>query len=44
MENPITRLAPQLFGEYPKSFLKLYEKISTPLDSDKDNLKEILWI
>ena len=43
MDNPITRLAPQLFGEYPKSFLKLYNKISIPLDSDKDNLKEILW-
>jgi len=43
MENPITRLAPQLFGAYPKSFLKLYNKISIPLDTDNDNLKEILW-
>ena len=43
MDNPLTRLAPQLFGEYPKSFLKLYNKISIPHDADKDNLKEILW-
>ena len=43
MENPIARLAPQLFGEYPKSFLSLYNKISIPLDTDKDNLKKTLW-
>ena len=43
MDNPITRLAPQLFGEYPKSFLKLYEKISIPLDNDKDDIKKKLW-
>ena len=43
MENPIARLAPQLFGEYPKSFLKLYNKISVPMEADKNNLKEILW-
>ena len=43
MDNPLTRLAPQLFGEYPKSFLKLYNKISIPHDTDKDNLKELLW-
>ena len=43
MENPINRLAPQLFGEYPKSFLNLYNKISIPLDTDKDNLKKTLW-
>jgi len=43
MENPLTRLAPQLFGEYPKSFLKLYGKISVPVETDKNNLKEILW-
>ena len=43
MDNPITRLAPQLFGEYPKSFLNLYNKISIPIDTDKDDLKETLW-
>tara|TARA_Y100001970_G_scaffold137161_1_gene168742 strand:- start:1633 stop:3825 length:2193 start_codon:yes stop_codon:yes gene_type:complete len=43
MNNPITRFAPQLFGEYPKSFLKLYNKISMPIDNQKDDLKEVLW-
>ena len=43
MDNPISRLAPQLFGEYPKSFLNLYNKISLPLDADRKNLKDILW-
>ena len=43
MENPITRFAPQLFGEYPKPFLKLFHKISIPTDVDKDNFKQTLW-
>ncbi len=43
MDNPISRLAPQLFGEYPRSFIKLYKKISIPLDTDENNLKKILW-
>ena len=43
MKNPITRLAPQLFGKYPKSFLKLYDKISFSTDTDKDDLKKKIW-
>ena len=43
MDNPISRLAPQLFGEYPRSFIKLYKKISIPLDTDENKLKKILW-
>ena len=28
MDNPLSRLAPQLFGEYPKPFINLVENIS----------------
>ena len=38
MDNPISRLAPQLFGEYPKSFLKLYDQISIGQGAEKNNL------
>ena len=43
MDNPISRLAPQLFGEYPKSFLKLYDQISIGQGAEENNLKETLW-
>ena len=43
MDNPISRLAPQLFGEYPKPFLKLYDEVSIGQDTEKNNLKERLW-
>ncbi len=43
MDNPLTRLAPQLFGEYPKSFIQLLDKITFPSDQDKESLKETLW-
>ena len=43
MENPLNKLAPQLFGDYPKSFLKLYDQIFISPDADKIFLKDILW-
>ena len=43
MDNPIYRLAPQLFGDYPKPFLKLYDEIYIGQDTEKNNLKERLW-
>ena len=43
MDNPISRLAPQLFGEYPKPFLKLYDEVSIGQNTEKNNLKERLW-
>ena len=43
MDNPLTRLAPQLFGEYPKSFIQVLDKITVPSDQDKESLKETLW-
>lgn len=43
MENPLSKLAPQLFGEYPKSFLNLFKKISIPPETSDEWLKGQLW-
>jgi len=43
MNNPLTSLAPQLFGEYPRPFEKLYNSISFFKDIDKDEVKLKLW-
>ena len=43
MQNPIAKLVPQYFGEYPKSFQKLFDSISLSPDEDKENVKSILW-
>jgi GTP pyrophosphokinase len=43
MENPLSKLAPQLFGNYPKPFIKLVETISLGPDQRLDEVKELLW-
>lgn len=43
MDNPLSRLAPQLFGEYPKSFLNLVNAVSIGSDQEKDEIKSLLW-
>ena len=43
MDNPLSRLAPQLFGEYPKSFLNLVNAVSIGPDQEKDEIKSLLW-
>ena len=43
MQNPIAKLVPQYFGEYPKPFQKLFDSISLSPDEDKENVKSILW-
>ena len=43
MDNPLSKLVPQLFGDYPKSFLNLYDEIFVAPGTDKDTLKETLW-
>ena len=43
MDNPLAKLAPRFFGDYPKSFLKLYEQVYVPPDIDQKELKEKLW-
>lgn len=43
MDNPLTALAPQLFGEYPRPFQKLFDAISIPKDKSNDDIKLKLW-
>ena len=43
MDNPLSRLAPQLFGEYPKQFLNLVNAVSIGPDQEKDEIKSLLW-
>ena len=43
MENPLTKFVPQLFGEYPKPFLKLINKISFSPDQDSEEVTEAIW-
>ena len=43
MENPLTKFVPQLFGEYPKPFLKLINNISFSPDQDSKEITEALW-
>ena len=43
MENPLIKLVPQLFGEYPKPFIKLIENISLSPDQDIQKETRTLW-
>jgi len=43
MDNPIARLVPQLFGEYPKQFKDLFGKLVISNDHDFENIKALLW-
>ena len=43
MDNPLRRLKPQLFGDYPRAFLKLFDEITAPPDFDKEAFKATLW-
>ena len=42
--NPLSKLAPQLFGEYPKQFLDLVKKIQLTPNQDFDEIKNQIWI
>ena len=42
MENPLAKLVPQFFGDYPKQFLDLYNQVYVPPELNKDEIK-ILW-
>ena len=43
MDNPLSRLAPQLFGEYPKPFTNLLDNIFLGPSDDIQQVKELLW-
>jgi len=43
MANTLSRLIPQILGEYPKSFNTLFDKISISSLNNEDEIKQILW-
>ena len=43
MDNPLTKLAPQLFGDYPKPFLKLYNQVYINPEINDTSIKDTLW-
>ncbi len=43
MDNPLAKLAPQFFGDYPKPFLDLYKQVYIPPDINQKELKDKLW-
>ena len=43
MQNPIAKLVPQYFGEYPKLFQKLYSSVSFGPDQNEEEVKSVLW-
>jgi len=43
MDNPLSRLAPQLFGEYPKPFLTLVDATTPGPNQSKEDIIQILW-
>ena len=43
MQNPLTRFAPQLIGEYPRPFLDLYKQLNLTEADDKEAIKKALW-
>ena len=38
MENPLAKLVPQFFGDYPKQFLDLYNQVYVPPELNKDEI------
>ena len=43
MDNPLSKLAPQLFGDYPKPFLNLVNMVTKNTDQEKEHIQDILW-
>ena len=43
MDNPLSRLAPQLFGEYPKPFINLVKNISLGPNQNVEEIEHLLW-
>ncbi|MDP6685092.1 MAG: bifunctional (p)ppGpp synthetase/guanosine-3',5'-bis(diphosphate) 3'-pyrophosphohydrolase [Candidatus Marinimicrobia bacterium] len=43
MANALSRLIPQIVGDYPKSFTTLFNKIPISASFSEDEIKQILW-
>ena len=44
MQNPIAKLVPQYFGEYPKSFQKLFDSQDKELMEEQKKLCELVLL
>ena len=43
MDNPLAKLVPQFFGDYPKQFLELYNQVYVPPELNRNEIKDNLW-
>ncbi|MFQ6611777.1 MAG: RelA/SpoT family protein [Fidelibacterota bacterium] len=43
MQNPLARFVPYLVGEFPHSFVDLFEKINLPAEVDLEKTKRRFW-
>jgi len=43
MQNPMSKIVPQLLGEYPKKFTTLFEAIVLPDVLDREDIKQLVW-
>ena len=43
MQNPIAKFMPQFGGEYPKPFLSLFDKMTIPINGNKESVKSKVW-
>lgn len=43
MENPLARFAPQLVGEYPRPFIKLFKQLNISEAEDSKAIQQALW-
>jgi len=43
MANALSRFIPQIIGEYPKSFIALFNKIPSSSVTPEEELKQLLW-
>ena len=44
ISNPLSKLAPQLFGEYPKDFLGLIDRVQILPNQNYDDVKSQIWL
>ncbi len=44
MQNPLAKFMPQFGGEYPKPFVSLFDEMTLPINTDKDQLKTKVWL
>ncbi|MBU0528976.1 bifunctional (p)ppGpp synthetase/guanosine-3',5'-bis(diphosphate) 3'-pyrophosphohydrolase [bacterium] len=43
MQSPLSKFMPQFSGEYPKPFVSLFEKMTLPVNGDRESVKTKVW-